>query len=369
MRLPPLDVSDIVLAIHGSPGTCVTSTPKPHLHCHFNIDDFSPSITTSSTTTTSILSPAHHRARMSSYLEKQSKAFQGALNSAASKLSNPASKSSGASKPPPEKEKSPSPPPATDAAANKDSAAKRKRDGPVEVYSQPQLSGYGNEARTQMTFAVDYLKGKKGEPKSVADVIGHLSLGNVPEQHKRLLIELIREHPRVDWKPDASLSEQTWQTGSFTYRPKIPGVKDKTSLLAYLQRKPDASHTSVKELEDGWPDVKPALDDLERAHKVLLVRTAKDQAPRNVWIDDQSLHHRVDPEFRVMWGRVQLPDLDDMHRKLVAVGQKPASDDPRKAVAGGPAKPKQKKKAGKRITKATNVHMNHLLKDYSDKRR
>lgn len=307
-----------------------------------------------------------------SYLEKQSNAFKGSLASAASKLSNPAAISSGASKQATKlAPASPSPSVTSDAANNKDnSTTKRKRDGPAEVYSQPQLTGFGNEVRTQLSFAVEYLKNKKGEPKSSADIIGHLSLRSFSDEHKRGLVELIRGHPRVDWKPDASLSEQTWETGMYTYRPKIPGVKDKTSLLSYLQRKPDASHTSVRELKDGWPDCDQALEDLERAHKVLIVRTAKDNIPRNVWINDQSLHHHVDPEFRVMWSRVQLPEIDDMHRKLVSVGQKPTSDDPRKAAQSGPAKPKQqKKRAGKRVGKATNVHMAHLMQDYSNMRR
>ena len=298
-----------------------------------------------------------------SHLEKQSKAAPGSL-SATAKLANPAATSSGASK---NARASPSPSIASDAAGNSKDA-KRKRDG--EIYSQPAQTGYGNEVRTQLSFAVEYLKGKKGEPKTAADIIGHLSLRNFTDEHKRKLMGIIRTHPRVEHRADESLSEQTWETGTYIYSPKIAGVKDKTSLLAYLQRKKDASHTSVKDLKDGWPDCDQALEELERAHKILIVRTAKDNIPRNIWIDDPSLHHHVDPEFRVMWSRVQLPELDDMHRKLVGVGQKPASDDPLSRAANGPAKSKQpKKRAGKRTGKATNVHMAHLMQDYSNMRR
>ncbi|EHK23872.1 uncharacterized protein TRIVIDRAFT_58003 [Trichoderma virens Gv29-8] len=298
---------------------------------------------------------------MSSYLEKQSSVFRGSLASAASKLSNPSSLKATASLAPP----SPSPSAASDSNTP---TSKRKRDVAPEVFSQPQLTGYGAEVKTQMTFAVEYLK-KKGDAKTITDIIDHLSLRNYTEEHKKELTEGLRGHPRVEWRPDPSLSEQTWKTGTYKHRPIIPGVKDATSLLAHLQRKTDSSGVSVKDLKDGWPDCEDTLAKLEHEHKILVVRTKKDNFPRYVWADDASLHNSVEPEFQAMWRRVQLPSLDDMHRKLVSVGQKPTSDDPRKAVAAA-AKPKQqKKRAGKRIGKATNTHMTHLLNDYSGMRR
>lgn len=301
---------------------------------------------------------------MSSYLEKQSSAFKGTLASAASKLSNPSSvKAASSTLAPP----SPSPSAASDSLTP---TAKRKRDAePAVPFSQPQLTGYGAEVKTQMTFAVEYLK-KKGEPKSIRDIIDHLSLRSQSDDHKKELTEGLRRHPRVEWHFDPKLSEQDWQSGTYEHRPIIPGVRDATSLLAHLQRKTDASGVSVKDLKDGWPDCEDTLARLESAHKILVVRTKKDNFPRYVWADDASLHYSVQPEFRVMWSRVQLPSLDDMHRKLVAVGQKPTSEDPRKMAANGAGKPKvQKKRAGKRIGKVTNVHMQHLMQDYSNLRR
>lgn len=303
---------------------------------------------------------------MSSFLEKQSNAFSGSLASAASKLSKPVSNkpvaAASASLAPP----SPSPSATSETTTP---TGKRKRDVPGEIFSQPQLTGYGAEVKTQMTFAVDHLK-DKGEPKTVTEIIDYLSLRSFSEEHKKELIEGLRGHPRVEWKPDTSLSEQTWKTGTYVHRPIIPGVKDGTSLLAHLQKKTDASGVSVKDLKDGWPDCEDTLTRLEKQHKILVVRTKKDNFPRFVWADDSSLHHEVQPEFQQMWQRVPIPSLEDMHRKLVAVGQKPTSEDPHKNAQGGPAKPKQqKKRAGKRIGKATNVHMAHLMQDYSNLRR
>ena len=300
---------------------------------------------------------------MSSFLEKQSSAFKGSLAAAASKLSNPPNKQTAASTLAP-----PSPSPSATSETTTPNA-KRKRDAAPEVWSQPQLTGYGSEVKTQMTFAVEYLK-KKGEAKTATDIIDHLSLRNFAEEHKKELVEGLRGHPRVEWRPDASLSEQTWKTGKYVYRPIIMDVKDKTSLLAHLQKKTDASGVSVKDLKDGWPNCEDALTELERVHKVLVVRTKKDNFPRFVWANDPSLHYDVDPEFKSLWSRVPLPSVDDMHRKLVSVGQKPTSEDPLKIAQGGAAKPKQqKKRAGKRAGKATNVHMAHLMQDYSNMRR
>lgn len=307
---------------------------------------------------------------MSSYLEKQSSAFKGTLASAASKISNPLS-SKVASQLSAKVTSSLAPPSPSPSAASDSNTptAKRKRDALPEIpFSQPQLTGYGSEVKTQMTFAVEYLK-KKGEPKTITDIIDHLSLMNYTEEHKKELTEGLRGHPRIDWKPDGSLREQTWKTGMYEHRPIIPGVKDAISLVAHLQRKTDASGVSVKDLKDGWPDCEDTLTKLENQHKILVVRTKKDNFPRYVWADDVSLHNSVQPEFQAMWRRVQLPSLDDMHRKLVSVGQKPTSEDPRKT---GPTttKPKiQKKRANNRMSKATNVHMTHLLHDYSGMRR
>lgn len=304
---------------------------------------------------------------MSSYLEKQSSAFRGTLASAASKISNPSTLSrptAAASLAPPS--------PSTSIASTEGTpAAKRKRDAAPDVpYSQPQLTGYGAEVKTQMTFAVEYLKKKGPDAKSIKDIIDHLSLRSQSEEHKKELTEGLRRHPRVDWKPDAKLREQTWQSGTYAHRPIIPGVRDSTSLLGHLQNKVDSSGTSVKDLKDGWPDCEDTLASLEKQQKILVVRTKKDNLPRYVWADDASLHYPVQAEFKSMWSRVPLPSLDDMHRKLVSVGQKPTSEDPGKINMGGPSKAKVQKKRGmKKSGKSTNTHMAHLMQDYSGLRR
>ncbi|KAF6833570.1 transcription initiation factor iie subunit beta [Colletotrichum plurivorum] len=292
---------------------------------------------------------------MSSLLEKQKAAFNSSLASAASKLS---------SKKPTLAPPSPSPSIGSTASKNDVAATgKRKRDPNAIVYSQPQNTSFGQEVFTQMQYALEWLKGKD-QPKTAQDIFDHLGQTGKPDKHKQSLVEAMRRHPRIQWIPDAKLSEQTWRTGKYVHRPIIPGVKDKISLLRHLQSRKDAEGTSVKDLKDGWPDCDQALLELEREHKILVVKTKKEQHPRAIWLDDASLHHHVDDEFKRMWNAVEVPSTDDIVKKLVSVGQKPTSADPN-TIKKVDNKKVQKKRAVRRTGKTTNTHMEHLLKDYS----
>jgi transcription initiation factor TFIIE subunit beta len=304
---------------------------------------------------------------MSSYLDTQKSVLKNALASTGGKISAKSAPSGSltASLAPP----SPSPSIGSTTSKNETTPnAKRKRDATAPIYSQPENTGFGNDVLTQMTFAVEYLK-KKDEAKAITDILDHLSLVKYNESHKQTLVEQMRRHPRIQWVPDPALSEQTWRSGAYLHRPLIPGVKNKTSLLAYLQRKIDATGVSVKELKDGWPDCEESLAELEREHRILVVRTKKDNHPRMVWINDPSLCNDLEQEFKIMWHRVQVPSIDDIVRKLSAVGQKPTSEDPRLKAANLPKAKQQKKRAQRRPGKSTNTHMEHLLKDYGHLKR
>lgn len=215
----------------------------------------------------------------------------------------------------------------------------------------------------------------------MAAVLGHLSLDREPESFRRQVVERMRHHPRITWRPDPTAKtskpsvvggngdDDDWQTGTYEHLPIIPNVKDRTSLLQHLQRRTDAQGVSVKDLKDGWPDCEAALTALEREHRILVVRTKKDNHPRMVWLDDPSLCHAVEPEFQALWHRVEVPAVDDIVRKLAAAGQKPTSEDPRLRDIAAPKEKKQKKRAQRRTGKSTNTHMEHLLKDYSHMKR
>lgn len=305
---------------------------------------------------------------MSSYLESQRAAFKGSLTSAASKLSNKkTTTSSSAAVTAPA-----SPSPSVGSTTSRNDAApptgtppgKRKRND-ATIYSQPENTGFGDQIGTQMHFALAYLR-EKNESKTLDDILGHLSLMKQSDGYKENMAEMLRRHPRVDFIPAPDMTEQIWSVGKYAYRPIIPGVKDQTSLLRYLQSRKDASGVAVKDLKDGWPDCEPALAALEKAHKVLVIRTKKEGNPKHVYLDDPSLSVEIDAEFKNMWLRVPIPKSEELPRKLMSVGQKPASEDPLAVNKNVVQKAKpQKKRVTRRGGNVTNKHMEGVLKDFS----
>jgi transcription initiation factor TFIIE subunit beta len=297
---------------------------------------------------------------MSSYLEKSQAAFASNVASAASKVSKPRTLAAPAS---------PAPSHASSQGDGKDKDLKRKRETPAsgQIYSQPSDTGYGQDAFTQVTYIIEFLK-KKGDAKTFQEVLEYLSQVHISEQAKKTLSGILRKHARIQWNPNLNLNAQTWDSGTYQHRPII-AVRSKTDLIAYLQRRGDAQGVSVKELKDGWPDCEEALSELEAKHRILVTRTKKDNHARMVWSNDPTLYHPVDLEFTKMWYGIKLPDPDDLVRKLIEAGQKPASEDPSKRIKA-PAKPKEKKKRPPRKGgRTTNTHMEHLLRDYDHLKR
>ncbi|KHJ32417.1 putative transcription initiation factor iie subunit beta [Erysiphe necator] len=232
---------------------------------------------------------------------------------------------------------------------------KRKREQGNVVFSQPAATGYGTEAFTQVTYVIEFLK-KKDEPKKFQEILLYLSQVNADERKKRLIAKILKQHDRVKWTPDPNLKIQTWDSGLFEHCPII-NVRTEDDLLRYLQKMPNAQGVSVKDLKDGWPDCDSAIDKLEKEHRILVTRTKKDNHARMVWSDDPTLAHNVDPEFQVMWHRVELPSVDELVRKLLDASQKPASEDPSKRIKAAPKAKEKKKRAPRSGGKTTNTHM------------
>ncbi|KAI1343133.1 hypothetical protein F5Y15DRAFT_278076 [Xylariaceae sp. FL0016] len=244
---------------------------------------------------------------------------------------------------------------------------------PAAIAQQQAATDFGSHMMTQLTYAVDFLKAK-GAPKTLQEVLAHLTLDTLPEQQQKVFVSLMQKHSRIQHVPPTQKEQQekrvpAWRAGKYQFKAKIPGVHDKISLLAFLQRKTDASSLSVKDLKDGWPDCDGAITELERDHKILVVRTRKDNHAKFVWLDDPSLAHPVDSEFQSMWHKTPLPSLDDIVRKLQSVGQKPASEDPRLKKLDAPVQKAKKRKNNKPPKHQSNSHMAHLLKDYSHLKR
>lgn len=297
---------------------------------------------------------------MSSYLEKQQAAFKSNVVSASSKIQKRNLE------PPPASAPSPAPSNASNTSKNENKDTKRKRDPQQkETFSQPAATGYGIEAFTQVTYVIEFLK-KKDEPKTFQEILEYLSQVHVKEETKKLINQILKKHDRVQFIPDPK--SKAWNAGTFQHRPII-NVRNKQDLIAHLQSKPDAQGVSVKDLKDGWPDCEDAINELEAEHKILVTRTKKDNHARMVWGDDPTLFHKIDPEFMTKWRQIELPSVDDLVRKLVDAGQKPASEDPSKRVKAAPKPKEKKRKAPRKGGRTTNTHMEHLLKDYSHLKR
>lgn len=245
---------------------------------------------------------------------------------------------------------------------------KRPADGGADIFSQPALTGTGAELGTQMVYAVNHLK-EKDKELTIRDIVDHLTRRPSNDTEWSELVERLRQHPRVIWKPDPSLTEQDVYSGTYEHKPVIPGVKNKEQLLEYLQKKKDAMLVHVKDLEDGWPRERlyPAITDLEKDHKILVLRTKKDNHPRYVWQDDPTLWNEVDPEFQVMWHKATIPPVAEINRLLIQAGQKPASEDPRLKVLNAKVE-KPKKKTGKKKAprNLTNTHLKGHLAMFKD---
>jgi len=299
---------------------------------------------------------------MSSYLERQQAAFASNVISAAPKVSNKRTLA-----PPPASAPSPAPSTGSNSSKTDTKDLKRKREAATVVYSQPAATGYGVEAFTQVQYVIDMLK-KKDEAKSFHDIISYLSISTSDEPFRKRIAAILKKHERVSWIPDPDPKKKNWDSGTYKHRPLI-NVRTKRDLIGFLQSKADAQGISVKDLKDGWPDCEDAINDLEAEHKILVTRTKKDNHARMVWGDDASLHLAIDHEFKVLWQKVDLPSVDDLVRKLIDAGQKPASEDPSKRVKAPPKPKEKKKKAPRKGGRTTNTHMQHLLKDYSHLKR
>lgn len=297
----------------------------------------------------------------SSYLDKQKAAFTSNIVSAAPKISNKRSLATATS--------APATPAYTASKKEASDPAKptKEKEAPKNVvYSQPAQTGLGVEAFTQVTYVIEFLK-KKDDAKTFEEILDYLSQQNAEMGVKKFIAQILKRHDRVLYIPDPTLRVQAWNSGTFIHRPII-NVRNKADLIAFLQNKPDAQGISVKDLKDGWPDCEDAINELEDQHKILVTRTKKDNHPKMVWINDATLIHTVDHEFQTMWHKIELPSVDELVRKLIVAGQKPASEDPSKRVKVAPVAKSKKKRQMRATGRTTNTHMAGILKDYSHKK-
>ncbi|KAI1444364.1 transcription initiation factor IIE, beta subunit [Annulohypoxylon stygium] len=219
----------------------------------------------------------------------------------------------------------------------------------------------GQNTMTHLQYAVEFLKAKR-EQKTFQEIINHLTLQHYGEDTQSHFADFLKRHSRIRFIPDPKAKSQpnSWRSGKYEFLPALPGVNSKVTLLEHLAKKRDASGTEVKAIKDGWPDCDAALAELEAEHKILTIRTKKEQTPRFVWLDQPELHHKVDDEFRMMWFKEPLPSVDEMPRRLKALGQK-ATSSGAKTNAGVHKAPPKRKKASRTQKKFENEHMRSIF--------
>ncbi|KAI1141512.1 hypothetical protein F5Y05DRAFT_263751 [Hypoxylon sp. FL0543] len=260
------------------------------------------------------------------------------------------------------------------------SSKRQKRDGhatgndyaststptPAAAAAAAAESNHGSSLMTNLTYAVEFLKGK-GTAKSLQAILDHLTLQHAPPEQQKRFAQAMQQFARIQWNMPPKAKVTDWQVGTYEFRPLLPGVTSKDTLLEYLQSRKDAGATEVKNIKDGWPGCEQALLELEKEHKILTVRTKKEQTPRYVWLDNPDLHHHVDDEFRAMWFKEPLPSADEMPRKLKALGQKATSGDSNKNANAGQKAPPKRKKAARVQKKFENEHMRNIFDQHKRK--
>ncbi|KAI1387502.1 transcription initiation factor IIE, beta subunit [Hypoxylon trugodes] len=262
-------------------------------------------------------------------------------------------------------------------------AKRQKRDGnttdkdhdanptPAARAAKAASQSTGSHMMTQITYGIEYLK-SKATPKTLQELLDHLTLHQLDESMQYAFAMAMQKHSRIQYNPppkskvNADAKVPAWRLGTYEFRPLLPGVNTKVALLDYLQHKKDSGAIELKTIKDGWPNCEAAIDELEREHLILCVRTKKENAAKFIFRDNPELHNEVDPEFKAMWFKEKLPPADEMPRKLKALGQKATSDGSKLANNVQKAAPKRKK-ASRVQKKFENEHMRNIFEQLKRK--
>jgi transcription initiation factor TFIIE subunit beta len=229
------------------------------------------------------------------------------------------------------------------------------------VQAEQAKAPQANEVITQITLAESYLR-DSGKEVTFDELINFLSIQHGEKDRLSVFRRVLQRNgatDRVAYNPQGANGK-----GTFRYRSTLP-VHNSEDLKGFLQKRPHAIGVKVDELKDGWKEWNSEIARMEGIGELLVVRD-KNQRPKTVWQNDRTMMHRVDPDLQKQWHAIKIPlDTEELRNKLIGAGLNPTSA-ARKIIA---AKPQDKKrKASRRGGRQTNVHMSHVLKDYSHKR-
>lgn len=205
----------------------------------------------------------------------------------------------------------------------------------------------GSHLSTQLHLAVEYVK-QHDSPIPVKKLQDYLSF-----DINQTLLPLLKEIDRIKYNETARTLEYV----------SLHNIRSSADLLSFLRSQPTFKGVAVKELRDGWSGCLEAIDELEEQHKILVLKTKKENTPRLIWANLGGEMGLIDQEFCSMWSDVRIPDQDNLYQALIDHSLKPTGADPMLLKKKQPQQEKKQKKA--RRGKVTNTHMKGILKDYS----
>lgn len=149
------------------------------------------------------------------------------------------------------------------------------------------------------------------------------------------------------------------------YRYKPPfAIRNSEDLIEYFQKQTHTRSMAVDDLKKGWIDCDDQIDELEKEHKLMVIRAKKDNAPKYIWADDPALSAPVDSEFVNLWDAIKLPENDEVIRALEQANRTPAGQ----VAIQNAVQAKGKTRKMRQSTKKTNTHMSAIFKDFSSLR-
>jgi transcription initiation factor TFIIE subunit beta len=243
----------------------------------------------------------------------------------------------------------------------------------------------GTSLITNLRYAEDYLKDKR-RPVAFKEIASYLSLHHAPPEVQAGFRARLRAGPKVNYDP---------AKGLFSYRPTLP-FADAEGMRAYLRVQPFAGGVRIDDVKDGWPACMDEIERMTRDHEVLLLRDRRGLAKAAhadgpaLWpppppaeddyfdldFDDDTTEATSTangapgtpmPVQTIAWKEVKLPRTpEDLRVKLKYAGLRTTTAAKEKNKLA--AKKLAKKKTHKRGGRTTNIHIQHLLKDYSNRR-
>lgn len=140
-------------------------------------------------------------------------------------------------------------------------------------------------------------------------------------------------------------------------------IRSKDDLLRVIREHYSERGMTVKELQDSWKGLLPAIQELEKDGYILTIRN-KDNSPRVLFYNRIDLNTPTDEEFREIWKKTVLPHETDLPKELERAGLKTMEVFEKKTSAQ--ASKAKGRRRGARKVKLTNTHIEglDLTQDY-----